>query len=152
MKQSILVRSFLVVCLCTLAVAMPNRAKPIDLFGKENKPNRANDTYQGDIKFMPGDQRFEKGPKGRGLMRTSSTYLWPNGVVAYNIDPNANYSATKIQLILDSMAMINQKTNNCISFVQRTNQVDYVQIRKASGCSSYVILLEKLSANYLPIS
>jgi len=87
---------------------MPSRANPIDLFGKENNPNRANDTYQGDIKFMPGDQRFEKGPKGRGLMRTSSTYLWPNGVVAYNIDPNANYSATKIQLILDSMAILKQ--------------------------------------------
>lgn len=121
-----------------MVLAMPSMPKAINLFGLENNPNKASDVFQGDIKFKPGDIRFKESSHGRGLIQSSNFYRWPNGVVAYKIDPTVTYSASQIQLIHDAMALINQKTNGCISFVERTTQSDYIIIRQASGCSSYV--------------
>jgi len=38
--------------------------KPIGLSSKENHLQNENDTLQIDIKILPGDSRFSKGPKG----------------------------------------------------------------------------------------
>lgn len=63
--------------------------------------------------------------------------VWPNGVVPYIID-TGSYSSSEIATIKHAMDLINTKTSQCISFVPRTSETNYIRIRRLSGCYSYV--------------
>ncbi len=62
----------LLLLFCSLAAVLAkpaatnvnNKNKPIGLSSKENHLQNENDTLQIDIKILPGDSRFSKGPKG----------------------------------------------------------------------------------------
>ncbi|CAF1066741.1 unnamed protein product [Adineta ricciae] len=61
---------------------------------------------------------------------------WPDNTVFYEIDDI--YPPSEKQLIVDSLAELTTKTGNCVRFVPRTNQPDYVRVLNKDGCWSGV--------------
>jgi len=85
--------------------------------------------YEGDIEL----------PKFRNAIRNLN-HRWPNGVVYYRIS-SAFPSSTR-STIIEAMREIETNTKhgstNCIKFVERTTQHDYIYIQKNSGCHSKI--------------
>lgn len=81
-----------------------------------------------------GDMLFQT-TKSLATQYTSS--VWPNGEVPYLID-TGSYSSNEINTIKHAMDLITSKTSQCIRFVPRTTQSNYIRIRRLSGCYSYV--------------
>lgn len=69
-------------------------------------------------------------------MRTRAQFKpqpWPKGIVPYVIAKE--YSKTQRQKIIKGLNLIAKQTNNCVRFIPRTNQKDYVNIYKGGkGC------------------
>ena len=62
---------------------------------------------------------------------------WPQGIVPYITD-NA-YNGEEKEKIIDGLNSIGEQMKNCVRFVPRTNQKDYVHIMPTGkGCSSMV--------------
>ncbi|XP_032782895.2 zinc metalloproteinase nas-13 [Daphnia magna] len=125
--------TFVVICLLalTLGWASPigNAMEEIDPeLLKEINPEYTPDLFEGDIMGInPGD-------KPKNAVRNPDL-LWPNGVVYYTID--SKFSAQENISLAEVFALFESLT--CITFVERTNQLDYVSIDKTeSGCYSSV--------------
>jgi hypothetical protein len=84
-------------------------------------------------RVVEGDIRL---PLGKSLALNGNK-RWAGGVVPYAIDSNS-YTTSEISLIKAAMAMITSKTGGCITFVPRVSQANWIQIRKLSGCWSYI--------------
>lgn len=73
---------------------------------------------------------FETGPEVESVGRTSGR--WPNNTVYYTINSNLPNQGRV------SGAIAEWEANTNLTFVQRTNQSDYIEFRSGSGCSSSV--------------
>ena len=56
---------------------------------------------------------------------------WPDNTVFYEIDDV--YSPNEKQLIVESLTELTTKTGNCVRFVPRTTQPDYVRVLSKDG-------------------
>lgn len=81
-----------------------------------------------------GDMLFQS-TKSLATQYTSS--VWPNGQVPYLID-TGSYSSSELATIRHAMDLITSKTGQCITFVPRTTETNYIRIKRLSGCYSYV--------------
>lgn len=88
--------------------------------------------FEGDI-ILPLDREHEASERrALGTVRSKETYRWPNGVVAYTLDPALPNTAR----VTDAIA--HWEAHSSIRFVARTSQTDYVTFRPGTGCSSSV--------------
>jgi len=95
----------------------------------EEKDPMLGDHFQGDI-LLPEGKNVQNGIRGEN-------YRWPDKTIPYVIDPN--FSSSDKNVINNAIQEIRQKT--CLKFVVRSNQKDYVYIRKGadnSGCNAHV--------------
>lgn len=80
--------------------------------------------------------------KSGGIARLSvqGHVQWPLGLVYYSIDTSAtsNFSSTDLREIKYAMDSISMFTSNCIRFIPRKTEKNYVWIISHSGCYSYV--------------
>ncbi|XP_046645314.1 hatching enzyme 1.2-like [Daphnia pulicaria] len=113
--------------LLSLAVTL-GWAGPIGKALVERDPEYNPDLFEGDIMgVLPGDQP-------RNAVRDPDL-LWPNGVVYYTV--GLGFSAEERATLDEAFALY--EANTCITFVERTNQRDYVSVQKTGGgCYSYV--------------
>jgi len=90
------------------------------------------------LNAVPSGFRLREGDIMESLDRSVSVQNreWTNGVVYYVI--SSGYSTSQRNLIIDSMNTITNKTSGCITFVQRTSQSNYIDIKSVSGCYSYL--------------
>lgn len=89
--------------------------------GPEDEVTDAADDIEAAIEARNADGDFDAELQGVGLPTTSSK-LWPNGVVYYTINPNVPDQ----DRVLQSIQHIQQ--NTAIRFVQRTTQSNYVEV------------------------
>lgn len=99
--------------------------------------------WEGDIDLGPAEWISRTAEEARtrrtdagarlGVAIDGSSYRWSNGVVPYVIQSSLPNKAR----VTDAMAHIVANTNK-ISFVQRTNQANYIEFRTSTGCSSSV--------------
>ncbi|XP_055602365.1 astacin-like [Uranotaenia lowii] len=86
--------------------------------------------YQGDIMLVP--------PKDEkvSIPDTWTTYIWPGGVIPYEI--TGNFSKQELNTIHSAMSMFRRYT--CVRFVPKTNDHElYVTImNNNTGCFSYI--------------
>ncbi len=69
------------------------------------------------------------------VRRSGENYLWPGGVIPYEID--SAFPADERQAILDGIALVNGPTNLILK--PRAGESDYVRVKRTnSGCSSAV--------------
>jgi hypothetical protein len=110
------------------------QAGPMNLFVDVTVDDRPDlDIIDGDIAFDAGTAP-ELGSSRNAYIRTSK---WTGGLLPYIID-GASFTAAHRQTITNAMRTIEQQTNNCIRFVQRTNQPTWVRIFPGTGCWSYM--------------
>lgn len=100
-------------------------------------PGEYGNHYQGDIVLTPEQKAETEGKNGRtGIINT--WYRWPKSggrvIVPFVID--GIYNANERAQIYAGMNEIMRKT--CVSFVQRTNQANYIYIFSGNGCYSYM--------------
>jgi len=104
-------------------------AGPINLFLNVTIDDRP------DLEIIEGDIAFDVGsappltPLKNAYVRASK---WTGGLLPYVID-GPTYTAAHRQTITNAMRKIEQQTNNCIRFVQRTNQPTWIRIFPGSG-------------------
>lgn len=108
--------------------------------GKEFMLKKAGNDYimGGDMLLTPGQLEILKGtrqqklePDGR-TFRGEFTKLWPNRTVFYTINSNAP-DPWSIQDAIDHW-----ETNTNITFVQRTNQPNYIEFVDGINCESHI--------------
>ena len=56
---------------------------------------------------------------------------WPDNTIFYEIDEV--YPPSERQLIVESLDELSTKTGNCVRFVPRTSQPDYVRVLSKTG-------------------
>merc|ERR1719244_60000 len=128
-------RSVCLLALIAVAAAAPSNK----LFPKTGRewtpeslvnPEELGEFYQGDIMLpLP--------PRGKnGILDESKR--WTNGVVHY--DFSSQYSSGQKATVRSRMDEYEDLTNNCITFVERTTQSDYIHFTHDDnqGCYSYV--------------
>jgi hypothetical protein len=93
--------------------------------------DEANLIYKGDMIFISDPT---KAP--RNVHRY--TLKWADGVIPFTFDVASAYSIAEKVVILTAMRKIEHKTNNCLSFKQRTTESEYVRFEDAEGCNSWV--------------
>lgn len=100
----------------------PIQSWPLDAAHKALYGNKL-----GDIRDRPLDKN--------GKVTQQGVTPWPNGRVIYTIKKNV-FTADEKQLIFDSMKAIANYTSNCITFVPRKKQKNYIEIFSDDGCYS----------------
>lgn len=120
------------------------------LFNKHNiyKTSGQNSNINTDkIGTMEGDIMV---PKVNGKNVYLKANKWPNGIVKYKID--SSFTTNQKQIIINSMRLMESQTSNCIKFVERTTETNYVLIRNTNyGCYSYIGMIggvQELSLQY----
>jgi len=90
--------------------------------------------FEGDMVLTDEQLRQLNGTDGERNGLVDTRYRWSQGVVPYIL--SSSFSASEKSVIRRAMDDYQQKT--CITFVERSNQRDYLSIIKSSGCWSYV--------------
>lgn len=90
----------------------------------------------GDFELETDMRLKSNDPNLKSLASQYSFNVWPSGQVPYTL---SGFSQNDISTIQAAMALITQRMNGCITFVQRSSQSDYIRIRSdLSGCYSYI--------------
>lgn len=71
----------------------------------------------------------------QGIVHSSSSRRWPNGIVPYEID-SVSFSTEQVSRIQEAMQTIEDITG--VEFIQRSTEVNYVYIEADDGCYSSV--------------
>jgi hypothetical protein len=115
--------------LLLVAVSSTVHAGPLNLFVNGTVDDRPDlDIVEGDI----AHDHLSATSEGTGRNALTTQAKWTGGLLPYVIDGASSYTAAHIQKITSSMRKIEQQTNNCIRFVQRTNQPTWVRIYSGS--------------------
>lgn len=113
----------LLVCYSTVS------AGPINLFVNVTMNDRP------DLEIIDGDIAFDANaapefePGRNAYIRASK---WTGGLLPYVID-GATFTAAHRTTMTNAMRRIESQTNNCIRFVQRTNQPTWIRIHAGTG-------------------
>jgi hypothetical protein len=99
-------------------------AGPLNLFVNVTIDDRP------DLDILEGDIAHDH-VSGRNAYLGGSK--WTGGLLPYVLDGGSPFTAAHVQTITNSMRKIEQQTNNCIRFVQRTNQPTWLRIYSGSG-------------------
>ena len=68
-----------------------------------------------------------------------NTRKWENGVIPYSFDLASGYSPSEIAVIIDGMRKIEEQTNRCLTFKERTIEPNWVEFKDTTnGCWSYI--------------
>jgi len=111
------------------------------VFQEESFVNDANpeegEYFEGDIMGVELDAR------GAVRVPTGQWRRWSNGIIPYLITTDNSYTPAQRDTMLLAMRTMEEKTRRddgreCIKFVPRTNQLNYIRIVNGSGCSSNV--------------
>ncbi|PAA81734.1 hypothetical protein BOX15_Mlig012299g1 [Macrostomum lignano] len=73
-------------------------------------------------------------------LRNAQTNIWPRRTLVYSI---GSHMSSNANTIVAALRYIEQMTNYCVSFKQRTNEYSYVYVTNGAGCSSYVGYLNR---------
>ena len=118
------------ILLLLVVVASAVHAGPLNLFVNVTIDDRP------DLDIIEGDIARDH-VEGATAEESRNAYLggakWTGGLLPYLIDGSSPFSAAHVQTITNSMRRIEQQTNNCIRFVQRTNQPTWLRIFSGSG-------------------
>ncbi|CRK94348.1 CLUMA_CG007862, isoform B [Clunio marinus] len=129
-------RSFLDIIGETGAVSSAKPLAPgVGMFG---------DKFQGDMKMTPEQKERIFGKSEGRNSRTGATWAsarWPRNaqgqvIVPYRITASQGFQQHQINWMLREFADIERVT--CVRFVQRTTQVDFVDIVNGDGCWSWI--------------
>ena len=91
--------------------------------------------FEGDILLAPSHETMNSGNgKSDAIIHSRNSRRWPDGILFYQFD--IDYSPSNKQKIIDTMRDMEGYAN--ITFVERTNQANYVSFDDTGGCSSYV--------------
>ena len=117
--------------ICTLLVCLSAiQAGPLNLFLNVTIDDRP------DLIIVDGDVAYDAAARP-DLLTNKNAYIrapkWPSGLLPYVIDGASAFTAAHIQTITNGMRKIEQQTNNCIRFVQRTNQPTWLRIYSGTG-------------------
>lgn len=118
------------VLILLVVVSSAVHAGPLNLFVNVTIDDRPDlDIVQGDIAYdhVPGSSN----DPNRNAYTVAAK--WTGGLLPYVIDGGSPFTAAHVQTITSSMRKIEQQTNNCIRFVQRTNQPTWLRIYSGSG-------------------
>lgn len=89
--------------------------------------------------FVMGDMLFMSNPKFSSRNANIQTGKWTDGVIPYIINPNSGYTDAHKATIINSMRKIEEQTNRCITFKERTTETSYIFINHTTtGCNAYV--------------
>ncbi|KAL7642088.1 UNVERIFIED_CONTAM: hypothetical protein RMT77_007962 [Armadillidium vulgare] len=95
--------------------------------GRIGNPEEWGPDFEGDIKL---DASARNGLKNKNTR-------WKKGIVPYEFDKG--FDSKRKEVVLSAMKSIQDLTNGCITFVEKTNEKDYVHILGyLSSCWSYV--------------
>ncbi|XP_055349136.1 uncharacterized protein LOC129596010 [Paramacrobiotus metropolitanus] len=78
--------------------------------------------------------------QGAANAANDASLFWPNHTLPYEFSKkqNAQMTAKEMQIILDSMRIISLLSGNCIKFVVRTTEEDYISFQKGIQCMSNI--------------
>lgn len=95
-----------------------------------------NDHPEAQSGFFEGDIEL---PRFRNAIRNLNA-RWPSGTVYYSIDTTypADVKATIVAAMREIESNTKHGSTNCIHFVERTNQHDFVYIQPHTGCHSKI--------------
>ncbi|XP_055356706.1 uncharacterized protein LOC129601824 [Paramacrobiotus metropolitanus] len=94
------------------------------------------DLPEGDIL---GLQTMQLGQEAANAVSDASSF-WPNNTIPFEFSKKQNALMTpkELQIVLESMRIINHLTGNCVKFVQRTTEEDYISFQKGLQCMSNI--------------
>ncbi|XP_055356249.1 uncharacterized protein LOC129601461 isoform X2 [Paramacrobiotus metropolitanus] len=69
-----------------------------------------------------------------------ASFFWPNNTIPYEFSKkqNALMTSKEMQIILESMRLISLLSGNCVKFVERADEEDYVSFQKGLQCMSNI--------------
>ncbi|XP_055351897.1 hatching enzyme 1.2-like [Paramacrobiotus metropolitanus] len=109
-----------------------------DAMADSNDQSRySNDYWEGDIAGIDFEEL--KGNSAANAV-DNDALLWPNNTVPYEFttQTSATFSSSEKKMIKEAMDIIMHFTGNCVKFVPRTYQLDYVKFQKSFQCSSNI--------------
>jgi hypothetical protein len=113
--------------LILLACYSAVQAGPLNLFVNVTVDDRP------DLEIIDGDIAFDAGT-APALGSSRNAYIraakWTGGLLPYIVE---GFNAAQVQTITAGMRRIEQQTNNCIRFVQRSNQPTWIRIFPGQG-------------------
>ncbi|XP_055349193.1 astacin-like metalloendopeptidase [Paramacrobiotus metropolitanus] len=94
------------------------------------------DLPEGDIL---GLQTFELPNEAKNAINDADSF-WPNNTIPYEFSKTqyALMRANEVRIILESMQIISHLSANCVNFVKRTNEEDYISIQRGLRCASNI--------------
>jgi astacin len=132
--------------LCGVAAAQEYRAgwwrgQPVTFKVVDGMAIAEGDIILGAAGEIPTSEPESEKGRNESIVLQSDRFLWPDGVVAYEIDP----SLPDRRRVTD--AIEHWRTNTPIRFVQRTNERAYVRFVPRNGaCSSFVGMIGREQA------
>ncbi len=86
-----------------------------------------------------GDMIFLGDPRKVSRNANMNARKWDKGVIPYTFDAASGFSQAQKDIVINSMRKIEQQTNKCLSFTERTSEEHYVEFKDTpTGCNSYV--------------
>ncbi|XP_055344838.1 zinc metalloproteinase nas-6-like [Paramacrobiotus metropolitanus] len=107
------------------------------LAADDDQSRYSSDYWEGDIAGI--DLEEVKGNAAANAA-DNDNLLWPNNTVPYEFSTqcSAAFGASEKKMIEEAMDIIMHYTGNCVKFVVRTNESDYVKFQKGFRCLSSV--------------
>jgi hypothetical protein len=123
--------SLITILCCTLLICtgahVLREIEPSNAPNLFNLPNiRANNRT--DLKIIQGDIAV---PTNVGRTAYIASARWPSGIIPYVFD--SGFTTSQQNIIIGAMNTIMQETNNCIRFVRRSIELNWVRIFSGSG-------------------
>ncbi|XP_055341768.1 zinc metalloproteinase nas-14-like isoform X2 [Paramacrobiotus metropolitanus] len=112
---------------------------------EEHQGRYDSDMMEGDMVGFEKPEQFlcihyQKTPKGAANAVDDTKLLWPNNTIPYEFTRKqfATFSTKETAFVVQSMALISQLTNNCIKFVRRSTEEDYIVFQRGIQCMSSI--------------
>ncbi|XP_055344390.1 astacin-like metalloendopeptidase isoform X3 [Paramacrobiotus metropolitanus] len=86
-----------------------------------------------------GLQTLQLGHEAANAINEASSF-WPNNTIPYEFSKKQNALLTpkEMQIVLESMRIISHLSGNCVKFVERASEEDYISFQKGLQCMSNI--------------
>ena len=92
-----------------------------------------------DEEVVMDDMIFLGDPTKAARNANMNARKWDKGVIPYSFDDASAFTTAEKNTILASMRKIEEQTNMCLSFKERTTEANWVEFKDTpTGCNSYV--------------